>query len=418
MKKLNNKGFAIATVLYGLLIVMILLMSLLMSTMSFGRSNSKKFVNEIIDELEEKYDTEGKCELTNDTLKIGDYAIEGYPIKVNCYLTSNGVKKTDITGSINYKWVLKARNGPEFNYPNNSNSLNGSETMSAESFKLTATINSTNVKYKGATAELKISLKKLSEEFSNNVQKKNDRRVQRISKDCDERTGICNEDWDFNTITKNETGLLYYNVGIGSYPFYIIDKSDEGGHIYLTLISAENIDNNTTWGDSTNLGPSSAESNLGQIIRFWSNVPSNSYNMDKYMKNQNFYTSCNIDLVCNKNSFEIGSRFSNVKARLLTVQEAKSLGCTNTRRTCPFYLYNNLSASVENGGTANSDNVSGGYWLMNAKSDTEDQAMAILSTGNIESKYISNGCNRRLFSCSNREAINGLRPVIKIKLTE
>ena len=81
-------------------------------------------------------------------------------------------------------------------------------------------------------------------------------------------------------------------------------------------------------------------------------------------------------------------------------------------------MYNNLSASVENGGTANSDNASGGYWLMNAKSNTEDQAMAILSTGNIESKYINNGCNSSLLSCSHREAINGLRPVIKIKLTE
>lgn len=52
MKKLNNKGFAIGTILYGLLIVMVLLMSLLMSTMAFGRSNSKKYVDEIVNNLE------------------------------------------------------------------------------------------------------------------------------------------------------------------------------------------------------------------------------------------------------------------------------------------------------------------------------------------------------------------------------
>lgn len=54
MKKLNNKGFAIGTILYGLLIVMVLLMSLLMSTMAFGRSNSKKYVDEIVNNLEMK----------------------------------------------------------------------------------------------------------------------------------------------------------------------------------------------------------------------------------------------------------------------------------------------------------------------------------------------------------------------------
>lgn len=52
MKKLNRKGFAISTMLYGLLIVMVLLMSLLMSTISFSRSNSKKFVSNVIKDLE------------------------------------------------------------------------------------------------------------------------------------------------------------------------------------------------------------------------------------------------------------------------------------------------------------------------------------------------------------------------------
>lgn len=52
MRKLNNKGFAIGTILYGLLIVMVLLMSLLMNTMAFGRSNSKKYVDEIANNLE------------------------------------------------------------------------------------------------------------------------------------------------------------------------------------------------------------------------------------------------------------------------------------------------------------------------------------------------------------------------------
>ncbi len=54
MKKLNNKGFAISTMLYGLLIIMILIMSLLMNTMAFTRKNSKEFVNNIVYTLEKR----------------------------------------------------------------------------------------------------------------------------------------------------------------------------------------------------------------------------------------------------------------------------------------------------------------------------------------------------------------------------
>lgn len=52
MIKLNNNGFAISTLLYGLLIVLILIMSLIMSTMSFIRQNNKDFTSVIVKKLE------------------------------------------------------------------------------------------------------------------------------------------------------------------------------------------------------------------------------------------------------------------------------------------------------------------------------------------------------------------------------
>lgn len=51
---LNNKGFAISTMLYGLLIVIILIISLLMSTISFTRKSSKEFTELVVNELEQK----------------------------------------------------------------------------------------------------------------------------------------------------------------------------------------------------------------------------------------------------------------------------------------------------------------------------------------------------------------------------
>lgn len=52
MNKLNNKGFAISTMLYGLLIVLILVITTLMGIMSFNRNNSKEFTDVVINELE------------------------------------------------------------------------------------------------------------------------------------------------------------------------------------------------------------------------------------------------------------------------------------------------------------------------------------------------------------------------------
>lgn len=52
MTKLNNRGFAISTILYGLLVVLILITTLIMSTMAFTRKNSKEFTENIARDLE------------------------------------------------------------------------------------------------------------------------------------------------------------------------------------------------------------------------------------------------------------------------------------------------------------------------------------------------------------------------------
>ena len=52
MRKLNNKGFAISTVLYGLLVVLILITTLIIATMSSSRKSSKEFTDNITRNLE------------------------------------------------------------------------------------------------------------------------------------------------------------------------------------------------------------------------------------------------------------------------------------------------------------------------------------------------------------------------------
>lgn len=54
MFKLNNKGFAISTMLYGLLVLVVMIVALLMNTLAFTRKNSSSFALEIRDELQKK----------------------------------------------------------------------------------------------------------------------------------------------------------------------------------------------------------------------------------------------------------------------------------------------------------------------------------------------------------------------------
>lgn len=49
---MNNKGFAISTMLYGLIIIIALVMIMILSTMAFNRKSSREFTSTITWELE------------------------------------------------------------------------------------------------------------------------------------------------------------------------------------------------------------------------------------------------------------------------------------------------------------------------------------------------------------------------------
>lgn len=83
---MNNKGFAISTMLYGLIIVISLVMVTILSTMSFNRKTSKEFSSTIVDELENIE----KVKL----YKVGDY-ISMTPTK------STYTVQSSLTGSSN-----------------------------------------------------------------------------------------------------------------------------------------------------------------------------------------------------------------------------------------------------------------------------------------------------------------------------
>lgn len=111
MKKLNEKGFAVSTLLYGLMLVAFLVVSLLMSIMSTNRKNTNTLVKKIEEELNrysqtttEFTSTDGTQEFIVPYGKAGWYKIElwGAAAK-NADATSNSTdKKGGYTSGVLY----------------------------------------------------------------------------------------------------------------------------------------------------------------------------------------------------------------------------------------------------------------------------------------------------------------------------
>ena len=419
MRKLNNKGFAIGTILYGLLIVMVLLMSLLMSTMAFGRSNSKKYVDEVIDKLEMRYDTKGECMVSSDSLQI-----MGLPVTVTCSLHDLSGKEIDSNKKYNWKQYNRYLPGISLD-ETTTYTPELSSTDDIYMLNLTAEFEPKDRKYKSATAPLSIQLQEISDNIDLNGNSSSTG-IFLAQKSCNDSYNRCDEKWTpiKDKPSNDKTGFLFYKVNENtSIPFYVIDQEKKNSKdIYLTLISAENI-NQSAWYDvATNTsGPVFAMNKLKNITSSWNNVSSSSFNMgvDEF-KNSKF-TGCSNN-ECDKNTYEF--KFNSQRARLITVQEAISLGCRfwtadgTTNGLCPFYLYNNLNSSKNYGGTSNDSNVGVGYWTMNSDSSSKDRAIAIFSSGNIGGKYVINGCNNKDDNCQDFGKTWGLRPVIKIKYTK
>lgn len=111
MKKLNEKGFAVSTLLYGLMLVAFLVVSLLMSIMSTNRKNTNTLVKKIEEELNrysqtttEFTSTDGTQEFIVPYGKAGWYKIElwGAAAKNADGISSTYEKKGGYTSGVIY----------------------------------------------------------------------------------------------------------------------------------------------------------------------------------------------------------------------------------------------------------------------------------------------------------------------------
>ena len=133
---------------------------------------------------------------------------------------------------------------------------------------------------------------------------------------------------------------------------------------YATANTDETSCSNTSCNDE---GPITILNTLESKTSNWKNVNTQTYTMGTTIFKTNAYTECSSYSSCTVNAYTLPERSINV--RMITLQEAVDLGCTNTSKSCPIWMYNYLSDSTSYGGTANDTAGSAqnlGYWAMNA----------------------------------------------------
>ena len=194
--------------------------------------------------------------------------------------------------------------------------------------------------------------------------------------------------------------IIKYKVNDSTTKYFHV-LHDDGAT--MTLQQRENIVKNSPWnydstgvsGDNTS-GPMTVLPQLESATSGWTNVNDQTYTMGTTnFNNTNAYTGCSSYNSCTTNTYTLGQRTA--KARMITVQEAAAVGCTNSSKSCPNWMNNYLACSTNYGGTVSEGSCgypdNDGYWTMSTYSSkkTQDNAFAyawlVGSTGNVLEGY-------------------------------
>ncbi len=161
---------------------------------------------------------------------------------------------------------------------------------------------------------------------------------------------------------------------------------DDGETMRIQQI--ENTTSNVSWSNvnnsSTANGPYGVLNAIESSTSSWSNVNAMSYNMGTTVFATNKYTGCSNYNICSSNTYNLEK--NNVLARIITVQEAAKLGCSETADSCPKWINNG-------------ENI----WTMNAKSTDTTSAWRIDKSNRLAPNlsgcdgYYNNNCGNTTF---------------------
>ena len=190
----------------------------------------------------------------------------------------------------------------------------------------------------------------------------------------------------------------YENKTSGSCPagtiikYAVNDSEEKYFHVLhddgetMTLQQRENTVYNTAWysPNDNRKGPLTILPVLENATSGWTNVNNQTYTMGTTTFKTNAYTGCTSS-GCTTNTYTLGERTA--KARMITMQEALSLGCTKSSQSCPNWMNNYLNESTSYGGTVNdtTGDHNYGYWTMSANSSDTSSVWYVDSYGSVGS---------------------------------
>ena len=196
-------------------------------------------------------------------------------------------------------------------------------------------------------------------------------------------------------LTKYPTGtVIKYEVKSGTEVYFNVIHDDGDT---LTLQQRENTVNSRSWygksSDYTNAnGPELSSGrvlyDLEQIAGSWINVKEITYSIGDNTSTLG-YSGCSAYNNCSVNKYTLSRT---ARARMITVQELDSLGCTTTNMSCLRFINNYLGNSTGYGGTFASGNTF--YWTMSAASGNSSNVWYIRNDGRLSTNltYVtSNG---------------------------
>lgn len=153
----------------------------------------------------------------------------------------------------------------------------------------------------------------------------------------------------------------------------------------ITMQSQKNTIYNVAWYEATTTnteGPLTALIALENKTSEWNNVNKQTYTLGTTIFKTNKFTGCESYNLCYVNTYTLPERTAN--ARMISVQEAADLECTESSNSCPIWMYNYLFSSP------NSDEiVNYGYWTMNAYAPENYNAWSVSYLGRLSNNSVS-----------------------------
>ena len=217
------------------------------------------------------------------------------------------------------------------------------------------------------------------------------------------------------SITTNDTNIpagtiIQYKVNdTETVRFHVIE--DMGTK--LKLQSQKNTVNNVAWyaeentnddGTTTTIanntkGPLTILPKLEETTSTWSNVNDQTYIMGTTVFKDNEFTGCDTTIACIKNTYVLEEKTN--KSRMITLQEAISLGCTQENKTCPIWMSNYLNNSTGYEGTEDDSEGGNAYWTLSTGAYSSENAWYV-------------GFSRRVGYNTTNFANYGARAVVEI----